>query len=174
MYLHGLNVAVRGNAQAFGFSILITVSYGIVTASSVGKPSPLELIGFALSAVAAFALMNILVAWLKTIQPRDTERSRVLLMGTATDFLSVGAGLGVVFGAVALLDGWAAWVLAPFLAGWLTLWCRRWRSRWRGKTSTKPTDTLCTDGRLPDSRHVALYGGMGASDVCLADALTGI
>lgn len=117
LYLHGLGVAVRGNAQAFGFSILITVSYGIVSASSADKPSPLELVGFALSAVAAFAAMNMLVAWLKTIQPSDTERSRVLLVATATDFLAVGAGVGVVFAVATLLDGWVAWILAPFLAG---------------------------------------------------------
>lgn len=117
LYLPGLGVAVRGNAQAFGFSILITVSYGIVSASSADKPSQLELVGFALSAVAAFAAMNMLVAWLKTIQPSDTERSRVLLVATATDFLAVGAGVGVVFAVATLLDGWAAWILAPFLAG---------------------------------------------------------
>lgn len=115
LYLHGLGVSVRGNAQAFGFSILITVSYGIVSAAS-DRPAALELVGFALAAVAAFALMNILVAWLKTIQPDDMERSHVLLVATATDFLAVGAGLGAAFAATALFDGWARWVVAPFAA----------------------------------------------------------
>lgn len=39
LYLHGLGVTVRGNAQAFGFSILITVSYGIVCAASAKPPA---------------------------------------------------------------------------------------------------------------------------------------
>lgn len=114
-YLHGLGVSVRDNAQAFGFSILITVSYGIVSGTS-GKPSPLELIGFALSAVAALSLLNVLVTYLKRSEPDDSERTYVLLVATATDFISVGAGLGAAF-AVSALDGWPPWILAPFVAG---------------------------------------------------------
>lgn len=116
LYLHALGVAVRGNAQAFGFSILITVSYGVVAASA-DKPVPLELVGFALSAVAAFSLLNVLVALLKTIRPDDHEHARVLLVATATDFLAVGAGLAVAFAVVALADDWVRWTLTPFLAG---------------------------------------------------------
>ena len=116
LFLHGLSVSVRGNAQAFGFSILITVSYGIVS-TSTDKPSSLELIGFALSAVAAFTVLNILVAYLKTIQPDDVEKTSVMLVATATDFLSVSAGLGVVFAATALFHDWVPWVVSPFLMG---------------------------------------------------------
>jgi hypothetical protein len=116
LYLRGLNVAASGNAQAFGYSILITVSYGIVSASS-GKPSPVELIGFALSAVAAFSLLNILVAYVSEKRSGNAARTRVVLVATATDFLAVGAGLGAVFGVTAILGGWAAWILAPCVAG---------------------------------------------------------
>lgn len=115
LYLHGLGISVRDNAQAFGFSILITVSYGIVSGAA-GKPSSLELVGFALSAVAGVSLLNVLVTLLKAEGPDDSERSYVMLVGTATDFLSVGAGLGVVF-AVSRLGGWLPWILAPLLAG---------------------------------------------------------
>jgi|GEM_PF-2760494 len=115
LYPHGLGMSVRDNAQAFGFSILITVSFGIVSGAS-GKPSSLELIGFALSAVAGLSLLNILVTYLKTSEPDDTERSYVLLVGTATDFVSVGAGVGAVFVA-SRLGGWLPWLLALFLAG---------------------------------------------------------
>lgn len=116
LYLHALGVAVRGNAQAFGFSILITVSYGVVSAST-DKPLTWELVGFALSAVAAFSLLNVLVALLKNIRPDDHERERVLLVATATDFLAVGAGLAVAFAVVALTGDWIRWTLTPFLAG---------------------------------------------------------
>lgn len=115
MYLHGLNVSVRGNAQAFGFSILITVSYGVVSAAS-DKPAPLELLGFALSAVAAFSLLNLLDAWLKSIEPDDAERSKILLVATATDFLAVGAGVGAALVITHLVHGWVPWVLVPFVA----------------------------------------------------------
>lgn len=116
LYLHGLGVSVRDNAQAFGFSILITVSYGVVSSVS-DTPSPLELIGFALSAIAALSLLNVLVVCLRKNQSDDVERTYVLLVATATDFLSVGAGLGAAFAAANAFDGWLPWVLAPFLAG---------------------------------------------------------
>lgn len=116
LYLHGLSVSVCGNAQAFGFSILVTVSYGIVSAASA-KPSPLELIGFALSGVAAFSLMNLAVTYLKTIKAENIEDTEVVLVATASDFLAVGAGLGAAFASVAMVDGLARWMLAPFLAG---------------------------------------------------------
>ncbi|HLQ86265.1 MAG TPA: hypothetical protein VK110_08960 [Salinisphaeraceae bacterium] len=62
-YLQGLKIAASGNAQAFGFSILITVSYGV--AATLGSPPTYgEQIGFAMSAVAAFSLLNVLVAYL--------------------------------------------------------------------------------------------------------------
>lgn len=115
LYLHGLNVSVRGNAQAFGFSILITVSYGVVAAAA-DTPKAIELIGFALSAVAAFSLLNLLDAWLKTIEPDDAEHSKVLLVATATDFLSVGAGVGAALGITHVVHGWLPWVLVPFVA----------------------------------------------------------
>lgn len=117
LYLHGLSVSVCGNAQAFGFSILITVSYGIVSAASTTTPSAGDLIGFALSGVAAFSIMNLAVAWLKTINAENVENTEVVLIATASDFLAVGAGLGAAFAAVALVNGLARWVLAPFAAG---------------------------------------------------------
>ncbi len=116
LYLHGLDVSVRGNAQAFGFSILITVSYGIVS-TSTDKPSSLELVGFALSAVAAFTLLNMLIAYRKSLQADEVEKTSIMLVATATDFLSVSAGLGVVFAATALFHDWVPWIVSPFLMG---------------------------------------------------------
>lgn len=115
-YLRGLQVSVSGNAQAFGFSILITISYGIVSASS-STPSTAELVGFTLSAVAAFSMLNLLVAWLTRNKAAvDSEPTRVVLIATATDFLAVGAGFAAAYGATAAVSGWGAWVLAPFAA----------------------------------------------------------
>lgn len=115
-YLQGLKAATSGNAQAFGFSILITVSYGI---ASVSAPPPTlgEQIGFAMSAVAAFTLLNILVVYLAQGESDDLGNKRVLLVATATDFVAVGAGLGAAAGIDLLLTGLAGWILIPFVAG---------------------------------------------------------
>lgn len=114
-YLQGLKVAASGNSQAFGFSILITVSYGIVAASTP-PPSRAEQIGFALAAVAAFTLLNLAVALLAQGESDAIGSKRVLLVTTATDFLAVGAGVGTAIGLDRLTNGLATWILTPFFA----------------------------------------------------------
>lgn len=114
--LRGLSSSVTGNAQAFGFSITITVTFGIVDAAE-GHPTRLDLLGFALAAVAAFSMLNLLV-FLLIEHDRDADAlKRALLIGTATDFLAVAAAVGAAMGATGLVHGWAAWLLAPFFAG---------------------------------------------------------
>lgn len=116
--IRGLDASVSGNAQAFGFSITITVSFGVVSAVHP-RPSMPQLVGFALSAVAAFSLLNLVVARLVRDRPDVTGSTRALLIGTATDFLAVAAAVGVAIGVSELLSAWVAWTLAPFLAGLL-------------------------------------------------------
>ncbi len=114
--LRGLSSSVTGNAQSFGFSITITVTFGIVDAAE-GQPSRLDLLGFALAAVAAFSVLNVLV-FLLIDHDRDADAlQRALLIGTATDFLAVAAAVGAAIGTTVLVHGGAAWLLAPFLAG---------------------------------------------------------
>lgn len=114
--LRGLSSSVTGNAQAFGFSITITVTFGIVDAAE-GHPTRLDLLGFALAAVAAISVLNVLVFLLIDHDRHADALQRALLIGTATDFLAVAAAVGVAIGATGLVHGWAAWLLAPFLAG---------------------------------------------------------
>ncbi len=114
--LRGLDASVTGNAQAFGFSITVTVTFGVIS-SAQGHPSLPELIGFALSAVAAFSALNLLVAQLFLREPSDSTPARALLVGTATDFLAVGAGVGAAIGIRYTVGGWGAWVVAPFCSG---------------------------------------------------------
>ncbi|WP_157887855.1 hypothetical protein [Frondihabitans sp. PAMC 28766] len=49
--------------------------------------------------------------------PPKAEKTRVLLLSTATDFLAVGAGVGSAILLSLLLHGVAPWLLAPFVAG---------------------------------------------------------
>lgn len=109
----GFNTAVSGNAQAFGFSITVTATYGVIS-SAQGSPSVPDIFGFALAAVAAFSLLNLLVARLLAKERKDPDR--VVLVATATDFLAVGSGIAAAVGLQYVLTGWPTWVLAPFTA----------------------------------------------------------
>lgn len=110
----GLNASVHGNAQAFGFSITITVSFGVVSLLEP-KPGVFDLFLFAMAGVLAFSLLNVLVA----LGLRNTDKTepgdRALLIGTATDFLAVGAAVGSAIGIGTLVHGTLAWVLTPFV-----------------------------------------------------------
>lgn len=117
-YLTGLESAVSGNAQAFGYSILITVTYGVVSAA-YGNPSRLELLGFALAAVASLSLLNLVIAVLNRQFPAKPTSTRIVLIATATDFLAVGLGVGAAVGVTSELGGWPVWPVAPAVAGLL-------------------------------------------------------
>lgn len=116
--LRGLSASVTGNAQAFGFSITITVTFGVVETAE-GQPTRLDLLGFAMAAVAAFSILNLVVFLLLHGGSDSDTPPRALLIGTATDFLAVAAAIGAAICATLLVHGWEAWALAPFLAGLL-------------------------------------------------------
>lgn len=112
----GLNSSVSGNAQAFGFSITITVSYGVC---DLVQPTPglVDLLVFALAGVAAFAGLNIAVVALLGSDCSDNSSTRAMLVGTATDFIAVGGAVGAAIGINQLVTRWPAWLLTPFAAG---------------------------------------------------------
>lgn len=116
LFLLGMTTSVTGNAQAFGFSITITVTYGVVN-SVQRDPSVVELLLFALTGVTAFSLSNLLIAWRTDRVGTDSEPTRVVLLSTATDFLAVGVAVGIAVGIAHLSTGWLTWVLAPLFAG---------------------------------------------------------
>lgn len=115
-YLHGLNISVRGNAQAFGYSITITAVYGTVAASH-SSPSGLEILGFAVFGVAGFSILNLVISALVKDAPDRAEKTTVLLRATATDFLAVGAAVGSAVLLTQLVSSWVIWPLASGVAG---------------------------------------------------------
>ena len=111
-YARGLNAAVTGNAQAFGFSITITASFAAIS-NAEGTPSLPELMTFAVSAVAAFTVLNLVVALIGADGSAATT-TRTMLIGTATDFLAVAAGVGVAIATGHVLAGWTTWAVGAF------------------------------------------------------------
>lgn len=115
-FVHGLNRSVAGNAQAFGFSVTVTVTFGVISTAQ-SHPSLPDLFCFAMSAVAAFSLLNLVVAHLIKGQPEPPEPTRVLLVATATDLLAVAGAVAAAVAIRHLASGITAWILAPFCAG---------------------------------------------------------
>jgi hypothetical protein len=110
----GLKTAVIDNSAAFGFSIMITSSFGALD-KLAGSPSLVDILGFAMGAAAAFTV-------LQAVTTRGFRRSpgagprEVDLLGTAFGILSVALGLGAAVVAGLLLPAGAAWAAGAFLA----------------------------------------------------------
>ncbi len=109
-----LATSVHGNSQAFGFSIMITGTFGVL-ASLRGSPRPIDILLFGLGAALAVAVLEAVVTR-GFRAPAESVPSEVEMLGTALNFISVGAGLGAAIGIGHAVDGVVAWPLAAALA----------------------------------------------------------
>ncbi|MGH3098732.1 MAG: hypothetical protein ACRDMV_22315 [Streptosporangiales bacterium] len=103
------------NSSAFGFSILITATFGMLS-SFQAKPDVAQIVWFALGAVLPFSLLEAAASRGFRRRP-STQGQEVVMLGTAANLVSVAAGLGVAYLISALLHGTAAWIVAPMLTG---------------------------------------------------------
>jgi hypothetical protein len=112
-YAHGLRAAVRFNAQAFGFSIVVTSAFGIVAAFE-GTPSVGETYAFMSGAVLGFVAVLAVATLGFTRTAMEAERTEILAVATALALGSTASGLGAATLVVHFLGGLLAWGLAPF------------------------------------------------------------
>ena len=88
----GLHTSVVDNSTAFGFSIMITCSFGVLS-NLEGSPSIGAILSFGLAAAATFTLLHALASDLFRHGPQTAPR-HVVMLGTALNFVSVGLGVG--------------------------------------------------------------------------------
>ncbi|QDQ98293.1 hypothetical protein [Tomitella fengzijianii] len=103
------------NSSAFGYSILITATFGLLQ-SSEGSPPAGTIMLFAVGAVLPFSILEA-IASRGFRRSSRTQNEKVILLGTATNLISVAAALGAGYGTGVLLHGNVAWLVAPFVAG---------------------------------------------------------
>jgi hypothetical protein len=113
-YRSGLGASTRENAGAFAFSIMITSSFGAVSALGA-KPHVWEMFLFAAGAVAGFVLVAGLGRLLDDPEA-EAERTSVVLLASVISFLSVLGAVGAAALVAWLLSGGAAWALGGFAA----------------------------------------------------------
>ena len=106
--------SIRGNSTAFGFSIMITVSFGMVT-HIAGAPNVIELLLYGVGAAVGLAVLEGVLT--RGFRSKIEQASQeVQMLGTAMNFASVAAGVGAVLGVAELMDGTGTWPVAGFLA----------------------------------------------------------
>jgi len=113
-YRRGLLTSIRNNAAAYGYSVMITSSYGVLS-TGLGSPSVGLTLLFGLGATVAFILVETLSA--RGLRNRERgERSDVVALGSALNLLSVGSGIGLAALAPLVLSPQLAWPAGSFLA----------------------------------------------------------
>jgi hypothetical protein len=102
-----VSTSTFGNATAFGFSITITGSFGVLQ-TVAGSPTVAQVLLFAVSSALVVGLLEGAV----TRGFRDRVGAvppEVAMLGTAQNFISVGLGIGAAAGLASLIGGGGAW-----------------------------------------------------------------
>lgn len=113
-YRRGLHSSAVGNAAAYGYSVTITATFGVLSATR-GTPRVAEILAFVVGAVVAVALVEA-VASGGFRHGLEDEPTPVKALGSSISVFSVGGALGVVFAAEWLVRGFAIWPLGSLLA----------------------------------------------------------
>ncbi len=113
--VRGMRSTVGRESTTFGFSILVTVSFGMLQATE-GTPDAGTIFLFATGAVLSFTLLEAVLSR-GFRRPMPQHRSHVLAIGTSLNLVSVLGGLVTTWLTGTLIAHVAVWALAPFLAG---------------------------------------------------------
>lgn len=105
---------IREESTAFGFSIMITTTFAAVQRQH-GSPGAVDLMLFALAAVAAFTVLEGLASR-GFRKPLPSHESTVATLGTAMNFVSVGLAALVALAVSDLVTSDAAWPIAAAAA----------------------------------------------------------
>lgn len=110
----GVRTSVRNNVAAYGFSVMITAAFGVITAT-LGSPRVGEVFLYAAGAVGGVTVVEGAVSRGFRMRMRG-EPSEVVALGASFSFISVGLAVGAAALVATILSGWLAWLLGPALA----------------------------------------------------------
>jgi hypothetical protein len=113
-FVRGLGASTRHNALAYGYSLALTGTFGLLTILD-RAPHVLDIFLFGIGGSLAFLIANAVTTHGFRMDVRR-EPPVVRTIGSSLGFISVAGSLG----AAALIAwgarGWAAWFVAPFAA----------------------------------------------------------
>ena len=112
-----LATSAMGNSPAFGFSIMITASFGVL-ATELDRPHVADLFAFGIAAALAVAVIEGLVS--RGFRRRvNSTTPEVAMLGTALNVVSVAVGIAAALLVSQLMDGPLGWGLGAFVAATL-------------------------------------------------------
>ncbi len=112
-FSRGLQASVRNNYTAYGYSVMITASFGVLAIEETARTAFIFV--FLAGAIAAFVAIELIVSRGFERAPRG-EPIEVEALGAAFSLGSVATAVGGAALATVILSGWAAWLLGGFAA----------------------------------------------------------
>jgi hypothetical protein len=106
-FVRGLGESTRHNSLAFGYSLALTGSFGVI-ATLTRKSSVLDIFLFGIGGAAAFSIANPGVTRMFKYRV-EGEPPIVIALGTSFGFVSISAAIGAAALVAWKLPPWAAW-----------------------------------------------------------------
>lgn len=113
-FRRGLGESTRHNSLAYGYSLALTGSFGMLTIL-VGKPNVGDIFAFAVGAALTFSIANAVVTEGFSTKVED-EPPIVLALGTSFSFVSISAAIGAAALLGWALPDWIGWAIGAFAA----------------------------------------------------------
>lgn len=139
----GLKSTVGRESTTFGFSILVTVGFGMLQATE-GTPDVARIFLYAIGAVLSFTTLegNLSKGFRRSLPQHHTH---VQSVGTSLNLLSVLAGLAAVWIIGAVASHASVWAMAPFAAGVVYLFMESLETALAERLSAAGGDTQAAD-----------------------------
>ena len=113
-YVRGLHASATSNAAAYGYSVTITATFGVLSTMR-DIPGMPQTLSFVMGAVLAFAVVEAAASRGYRHELED-EPSSIKALGSSISIFSVGGALGFVFAGMWLVGGLVVWPLGSFVA----------------------------------------------------------
>jgi len=110
----GVRTSVRNNVSAYGYSVMITAAFAVLSAS-LGSPPVGDVFLYAGGAVTGVTVVEGVVSRGFRLRMRG-EPSDVIALGSSFSFASVGLSVGAAALAASIVPTWAGWLLGSFAA----------------------------------------------------------
>ncbi|GIG27697.1 hypothetical protein Cma02nite_02970 [Cellulomonas marina] len=138
-----LRSTVGRESTTFGFSILVTVTFGLLQAEE-GSPDTIRIVLYAVGASLSFTVLEaVLSRGFRTAMPQ--HRTRVLALGTSMNVLSVLGGLGAAWLLARATSHVTVWLVAPFVAGIVYLVLESLETAWGERVARARGDDDATE-----------------------------
>jgi len=112
--IRGMRTSVRNNSAAYGYSVTITATFGVLSSLDAAPDVP-DVFLFLGGAAGAFTIVELIAS--KGFEITDqSEPEEVVLIAASFDVFSISAAVAAASLVGWLVDGWPAWLVGAFAA----------------------------------------------------------